>query len=54
MEQAPVLITITDYPDEIILGNLRRNIDRNSHLLSSPTQIHVRGYDWGADTSDLL
>ncbi|KAK7451057.1 hypothetical protein VKT23_012732 [Stygiomarasmius scandens] len=52
--EPPSLITITDYPDDGILGNLKANIERNSSLVSSGCVVKWIGYDWGTDTSQLL
>jgi nicotinamide N-methyltransferase len=43
---------VTDYEDETILGNLRRNVDRNRALAISP--VVCLGYSWGNDVGPLL
>ncbi|KAJ6614624.1 hypothetical protein B0H10DRAFT_1803191, partial [Mycena sp. CBHHK59/15] len=50
----PSTIVITDYPDPGILGNLSRNVERNSRLVSSGCSVHCCGYDWGTDVAPLL
>ncbi|TDL25154.1 hypothetical protein BD410DRAFT_837394 [Rickenella mellea] len=50
----PSLVVLTDYPDEIILGNLRANMEANKHLVASGCTVLCRGYEWGADMSTLL
>lgn len=52
--ESPLFITITDYPDDIILGNLQQNVDRNSHLVSKGCTVRCTGYDWGSDVTELL
>ncbi|KIY68142.1 hypothetical protein CYLTODRAFT_421903 [Cylindrobasidium torrendii FP15055 ss-10] len=50
----PALVTITDYPDPGILGNLKNNISRNSFSFSPGVQVECIGYDWGTDPTPLL
>lgn len=45
---------MTDYPDEIILGNLRNTVERNRQLYQQPCVVHCEGYEWGTDVSSLL
>ncbi|KAJ3747876.1 hypothetical protein DFH05DRAFT_860335 [Lentinula detonsa] len=44
----------TDYPDPIILGNLRSNAERNQVLVPPTCKLHCRGYEWGQEVTDLL
>jgi len=50
----PSLIVVTDYPDDGILGNLRRNVDRNRALVAAGCTLECVGYEWGTDPSELL
>ncbi|KAJ7032000.1 hypothetical protein C8F04DRAFT_1108868 [Mycena alexandri] len=50
----PAIIVVTDYPDPGILGNLTRNVDRNSHLVTPGCTVRWCGYDWGTDAAPLL
>ncbi|KAJ3502405.1 hypothetical protein NLJ89_g8903 [Agrocybe chaxingu] len=50
----PILIVVTDYPDEGILGNLKQNVERNRSSATDGCRIECRGYEWGTDPSDLL
>ncbi|KIL62705.1 hypothetical protein M378DRAFT_193123 [Amanita muscaria Koide BX008] len=45
---------IVDYPDEIIIGNLKRNVESNQQHTSQGCQIKIMGYEWGMDASNLL
>ncbi|KAJ3732918.1 hypothetical protein DFJ43DRAFT_1070248 [Lentinula guzmanii] len=50
----PSLVVTTDYPDPIILGNLRSNVERNQALVPPTCKLHCRGYEWGQEVADLL
>ncbi|KJA23109.1 hypothetical protein HYPSUDRAFT_40248 [Hypholoma sublateritium FD-334 SS-4] len=50
----PSLIVLTDYPDDNILGNLKMNVDRNQHVVSSGCIVKWAGYKWGTDHLALL
>jgi nicotinamide N-methyltransferase len=50
----PSLIVVTDYPDEGILGNLKKNVERNSAAVMKGCTVKCEGYDWGTDPSKLL
>ena len=50
----PILVVVTDYPDDLILNNLQSNIDRNSGSITPPCIVQCRGYEWGKDPSHLL
>ncbi|PPQ66528.1 hypothetical protein CVT26_009501 [Gymnopilus dilepis] len=52
--EPPSLIVITDYPDEGIMGNLRKNVDRNAAVVSEGCSVKCEGYDWGKDPQRLL
>ncbi|KAF9528434.1 hypothetical protein CPB83DRAFT_854613 [Crepidotus variabilis] len=49
----PSLVVVTDYPDEIILGNLKLNIKRNRGLVVPGCTVECCGYAWGSDPSEL-
>ncbi|TDH71367.1 hypothetical protein CCR75_006595 [Bremia lactucae] len=44
---------MTDYPNDILLRNIKANITRNAHLLGTGRH-EVRGHLWGSDTIELL
>lgn len=46
------MIVTTDYPDEVILGNVRKNVERNAKFTRS--KIIVEGYRWGDDPTHVL
>ncbi|KAF9010213.1 hypothetical protein BDQ17DRAFT_1347756 [Cyathus striatus] len=50
----PCLIVVTDYPDDGILGNLKRNVERNRVHFERSVRVELEGYDWGTDTTHLL
>ncbi|KAJ7247932.1 hypothetical protein B0H12DRAFT_1124614 [Mycena haematopus] len=50
----PAIVVVTDYPDPGILGNLARNVERNSHLVSRGCTVRCCGYEWGTDVAPLL
>ncbi|KAJ7820980.1 hypothetical protein B0H14DRAFT_3734482 [Mycena olivaceomarginata] len=50
----PATIVVTDYPDPRILGNLTRNVERNSYLVSPGCTVRCCGYEWGTDVAPLL
>ncbi|KAF8174073.1 hypothetical protein BJ912DRAFT_1077728 [Pholiota molesta] len=50
----PALIVVTDYPDEGILGNLKKNVERNRSAITEGCVVKCEGYEWGTDTSKLL
>ncbi|KDQ58730.1 hypothetical protein JAAARDRAFT_176816 [Jaapia argillacea MUCL 33604] len=54
LSQPPSLVTITDYPDPTIIDNLRRNVERNSHVVSPGCIVKCIGYEWGQDVQSLL
>lgn len=53
MIQPPLLVTVTDYPDSIILGNLQRNVTRNAPVFGR-CLVECTGYAWGTDPEPLL
>ena len=53
-DAAPSLVVITDYPDEAILANLRKNVYNNLFRFSSSCVVTYEAYEWGADVSRLL
>ncbi|KAF7360183.1 hypothetical protein MVEN_00746900 [Mycena venus] len=50
----PATVVVTDYPDPGILGNLARNVQRNSHLVSPGCTVWCCGYEWGTNVAPLL
>ncbi|GAW07359.1 nicotinamide n-methyltransferase nnt1 [Lentinula edodes] len=50
----PSLVVTSDYPDPIILGSLKSNVERNQALVSPTCKLHCRGYEWGQDVAELL
>ncbi|KAL4067034.1 hypothetical protein V8B97DRAFT_1979216 [Scleroderma yunnanense] len=54
LEEPPSLVVVTDYPDEIILGNLRNTVERNRQHYRQPCVVHCEGYEWGTNVSSLL
>jgi len=54
LEPPPSIVTITDYPDDTIMNNLKANVSRNTNLVSSSCKVHCEGYEWGKDVRPLL
>ncbi|KAI0346398.1 hypothetical protein BDW22DRAFT_1405258 [Trametopsis cervina] len=54
LDAPPSVVVITDYPDEIILGNLRANVARNRAHFSDVATVHCVGFEWGKDVGPLL
>ncbi|KIM70551.1 hypothetical protein SCLCIDRAFT_12476 [Scleroderma citrinum Foug A] len=54
LAESPSLVVVIDYPDEIILGNLRNTVERNRQLYQQPCVVHCEEYEWGTDVSSLL
>ncbi|EMD35301.1 hypothetical protein CERSUDRAFT_138985 [Gelatoporia subvermispora B] len=50
----PSTIVITDYPDEVIIGNLKNNVQRNGDKVAPGCTVRVHGYEWGQDAAPLL
>jgi EEF1A N-terminal glycine/lysine methyltransferase len=48
------MVVVTDYPDDTILGNLERNVERARAHAAEPSVVHCVGYEWGTDVSPLL
>lgn len=53
-EYPPSMVTITDHPDETIMNNLRENVARNRHAVSSNCRIYCLPYIWGDPPGPLL
>jgi predicted nicotinamide N-methyase len=53
-QDCPVLTTVTDYPDDIIMGNLRKNIDGNRTSFIEGCAVFAEPYEWGKDVHHLL
>lgn len=48
------VVVSTDYPDNDLIDNLRKNCDGNARSLNvSPSTLAVEGYIWGSETSKL-
>ncbi|KAG8692761.1 hypothetical protein FRC08_009552 [Ceratobasidium sp. 394] len=54
LDPPPSIITLSDYPDESILGNLRKNVAANRILVHPGCQLNSVGYAWGSDVTPLL
>lgn len=50
----PSLVVVTDYPDDIILGNLQKNVKRNLEHYTDGCDVQCIGYEWGKDVGALL
>ncbi|KIK70129.1 hypothetical protein GYMLUDRAFT_34596 [Collybiopsis luxurians FD-317 M1] len=49
----PSLVVTSDYPDPVILDNLKRNIERNLPLVLPTCKLYCTGYEWGQDVQGL-
>jgi EEF1A N-terminal glycine/lysine methyltransferase len=49
--RTPALVVPTDYPDPLILGNLRRNVERNAPLAAPGCRVECKGHAWGDEAS---
>jgi EEF1A N-terminal glycine/lysine methyltransferase len=47
------IVSCTDYPDRELIDNLAHNFGVNCHEAVSAGRIHVSGYLWGDDISEL-
>ena len=54
LSDPPSLVVVTDYPDEGILGNLKRNVEKNRNVVTKGCSVQSYGYEWGTDASHLL
>ena len=54
LSEPPSLVVVTDYPDEGILGNLKRNVEKNHNVVTKGCSVQSYGYEWGTDASHLL
>ncbi|EME88285.1 uncharacterized protein MYCFIDRAFT_126160 [Pseudocercospora fijiensis CIRAD86] len=45
-------VVVTDYPEQDLIDNLRRNIS-DCHLLTDPSNIAAEGFLWGGDDTIL-
>ena len=52
--EPPSLVVVTDYPDDMILGNLQRNVKRNLEHYTYGCNVLCLGYEWGKDVGALL
>ncbi|KAF5390050.1 hypothetical protein D9757_003797 [Collybiopsis confluens] len=50
----PSLVVTSDYPDPVILNNLKQNVERNQMLASPTCKLHCTGYEWGQEVRELL
>jgi EEF1A N-terminal glycine/lysine methyltransferase len=53
-DQAPSLVVVTDYPDDMILGNLKMNVEVNRDCFNPKCNVVCEGYEWGTDTGALM
>ncbi|QRW19537.1 methyltransferase domain protein [Rhizoctonia solani] len=54
IDSHPLLVMLTDYPDETIISILHQNLAANREQLRPDCSISALGYAWGADVSSLL
>ncbi|PBK67448.1 hypothetical protein ARMSODRAFT_959032 [Armillaria solidipes] len=54
LAQPPSLVVVTDYPDDVIMKNLKENVNRNRSHVSYGCITCCQGYEWGTDTHSLL
>ncbi|QRV90720.1 methyltransferase domain protein [Ceratobasidium sp. AG-Ba] len=54
LDNPPSIITLSDYPDESIIGNLLKNLSTNKALIRTGCELHILGYAWGTDVDPLL
>ena len=54
LSEPPSLIVVTDYPDEGIMGNLKRNVKENHNVVAKGCSVQAYGYEWGTNASHLL
>jgi len=54
LPKPPSLVVVTDYPDEVILGNLNKNVERNKAAVSPGCIVRCEGYEWGEDVDPIL
>jgi EEF1A N-terminal glycine/lysine methyltransferase len=54
LSEPPSLIVVTDYPDEGIMGNLKRNVEENHNVVTKGCSVQSYGYEWGTNASHLL
>ena len=54
LPEPPELVVVTDYPDKIIIGNLKSNVERNKGYASAGCKVHGQGHEWGKGAEDLL
>ncbi len=52
--QPPSLVVVTDYPDDVIMKNLKENVNRNRSHVSYGCITCCQGYEWGTDAHSLL
>ncbi|KAH7925465.1 hypothetical protein BV22DRAFT_1011239 [Leucogyrophana mollusca] len=50
----PSLVVVTDYPDQIILGNLSNNVIVNAVWFKEGCVVQCAGYEWGQDAAPLI
>ncbi|KAK0238034.1 hypothetical protein EDD85DRAFT_832713 [Armillaria nabsnona] len=54
LAQPPSLVVVTDYPDDVIMKNLKENVNRNRSHVSYGCITCCQGYEWGTDAHSLL
>jgi len=52
-EEPASLVTITDYPDELIMANLRKNVQGNQHSFAPGCRVNCVEYEWGKSVETL-
>jgi len=50
----PALVVVTDYPNDLILTNLQRNVNRNFTSITASCTVQCHGYERGKDPDHLL
>lgn len=50
----PALVTITDYPDLLLLANLGKNVEANRPSFAQGCEVVCEGYEWGKDVAGLM
>ena len=53
LSEPPSLIVVTDYPDEGIMENLRRKVEKNCDVVTKDYSVQSYEYEWGPVASHL-
>ncbi|KAG8947480.1 hypothetical protein FRC04_010661 [Tulasnella sp. 424] len=51
---SPTLVTITDYPDALLMENLSMNVKGNQSGFLDGCRVECVGYEWGKDVTHLF